>query len=109
RPYLALVLRLPAPLLVKVLYALADTGVSPKGDPLPAFVFSTHAALDSAVLRLVESLADPVDRSLLFPLIFEELVVHLLRSEACATLREAVRRDGDSARIFEAMKLVEAD
>lgn len=107
-PYLAMVLRLPAPLVVKTLYSLADTGIHPRGHPLPAYVFDLDAGLGDAVVRLVSALGDPVDRKLLFPLILEEVVVRLLRSDAAATLREAVRKDGDSQRIFSAMTFIEA-
>lgn len=106
-PYQALALSLPSDLVVRTLWALVDAGESTTREPEPAVVVPLDSALSDALGRLVLSLDHPLDQKLLFPLCLEEVVVRVLRTEAAATLRDAVRRDGDAGRVVKAMELLE--
>jgi AraC-like DNA-binding protein len=106
RPFLAVCLALPAELIAKTLLALADAQAAPRGEPVPAFLAPAEPALKDAVLRFLRAIDEPLERRLLAPLILEELVFRLLRTDAAAVLRSAVVRDRDSESIEQAMRFL---
>jgi AraC-like DNA-binding protein len=108
RPYLAVCLELPCDLIAKTLLAMADAKLAPVGDTAPAFVAPLEPAIKDATLRFVRAIDDPVERQLLAPLILEELVFRLLRTDAAAVLRRAVVRDRDAESIQQAMRFMRA-
>jgi AraC-like DNA-binding protein len=106
KPYLAMCIGLAPEIVAKTLLALADAAAVPPAPvappAIPAFVSPLDGAVASGVLRLLRALEDPLESRVLSPLVLDELVFRLLRSDAAAFVRGAVR-DGDAA-IQEAMR-----
>jgi AraC-like DNA-binding protein len=112
RPYLSLGLAMPPELVARTLLALADLDLDRPAacddeDDEPAFVAPLAPDLHDALCRLIRASDDPVERPLLAPLVREEIVFRLLRSDAAARLRRAVRSD-DAARIQDTMAFIRA-
>jgi AraC-like DNA-binding protein len=106
-PYLALCLGLAPEVVARTLLALADAEPTSARDEAPparlqAFVSPLDAPMASGVVRLLRALEDPVESRILAPLVLDEIVFRLLRSDAASFLRAAVR-EGD-ANIQEAMR-----
>jgi AraC-like DNA-binding protein len=111
RPYLSVGLAMPPELVARTLLALADQG-SPAGRnedsaDEPAFVAPLAHDLHDALCRFIRASDDPIERTLIAPLVLEEIVVRLLRSDAAARLRRAVPGD-DAARIQDTMAFIRA-
>jgi AraC-like DNA-binding protein len=104
RPYLATCIEIPCDLVAKTLLALADAHVQPVRETVPAFVGPVEAAIKDAAVRFLHAIDDPLERQIVAPLILEELVFRLLRSEAAAVLRGAVAREPDADNIQQAMR-----
>lgn len=106
-PYLAIHLDLPPDLLVKTFIALADTRkpVEP-ADVTASFVSPIDANVIEALLRLLPATDDPMDRDMIAPLIVEEIIVRLLRSEAAAAIRSAAGIARTAIRIQSAMQFI---
>lgn len=106
KPYLALCIALAPETVARTLLALADA--APVSAPasavpgVPAFISPLDGPVANGVVRLLHALEDPVERRVLAPLVLDELVFRLLRSDAAAFVRGAVR-EGD-ANIQEAMR-----
>lgn len=107
-PYLAVCVELPCDVIARTLLALADTHVATAVEPAPAFVAPTDPAIKDTVVRLLRAMDDPLERRLVTPLILEELVFRLLRTDAAAVLRAAVARDRDADSIQQAMRFMRA-
>src|SRR5689334_17390261 len=105
RPFLGVSLTFPPEAVAKATVALADGGQSRSIPPMPVFSARLEAALVEPFSRLLTALDDPVDRRTLAPLAVEELVFRLLRSDAAAAMRGAIRT-GDARPITEAMRLM---
>ena len=60
---------------------------------MPAFVMPSDRDVLSAMTRLVRAVDDPLDRQILAPLVMQELLYRLLRSDAAAAVRSAVARE----------------
>lgn len=108
RPYLSVSVAVPPEVVASTLVALADAEVGATDEPAPAFVARLEGPVLDALCRLVRTLDDPAERSVLAPLIVEELVFRLLRTDAAALLRRAVRR-GDAWKIQETMAFIRAN
>ncbi|HXK16341.1 MAG TPA: AraC family transcriptional regulator [Polyangiaceae bacterium] len=106
KPYLALCVSLAPEVVARTLLALADAAAAPTSPipppVVPAFVSPLDGPVAGGVVRLLHALEDPLERRVLAPLILNELVFRLLRSEAAAFVRSAVR-EGDAG-IQEAMR-----
>jgi len=109
RPFLSLNLTFSPETIVKGLMALAGVGADATAEPVPAFISDMDAGVLDVLLRLVESLDDPVDRQLLGPIAMAECALRLLRSDAAATFRSAIGKDGDLAKIDKAMRFMQAN
>jgi AraC-like DNA-binding protein len=110
RPYLAVCIELPPELIAKTLLALADAQAAPSVTALvPAFVGPTEPEIKDAVVRFLRANDDPIERRLLAPLVLEELVLRLLRSDAAAVLRRAIVRERDAESIQQAMRFMRAN
>jgi AraC-like DNA-binding protein len=105
RPFLGVSVTFPPELVAKAMVALADGGESPSSPPMAAFTAPLEAALAEPLVRLLKTVDDPVDRRTLAPLAVEELVFRLLRSDAAAAMRGAIRST-DAGPITEAMRLM---
>ncbi len=109
-PYLGLTLAIPAEIVAKTLVALSDHDAVPRPEPehLPAFVARLDEPIAATLARLLRSIADPLEREMIAPLVLEELVFRLLRSDAAAVVRRAVGRDGSATAIERAMSFIRA-
>lgn len=105
RPFLGVSVTFPPELVAKAMVALADGGASPSSPAVPAFTAPFDAALAEPLSRLLDAVDDPVERRTIAPLAIEELVFRLLRSDAAAAMRGALRA-GDAGPITEAMRLM---
>jgi len=105
RPFLGVSVTFPPELVARAMVALADGGESRSSPPMPAFAAPLESALAEPLSRLLKTVDDPVDRRTLAPLAVEELVVRLLRSDAAAAMRGAIRST-DAGPITEAMRLM---
>lgn len=107
KPYLALCIALAPETVARTLLALSDAAplealARAAAPGVPAFVSPLDGPVASGVVRLLHALEDPLERRVVAPLVLDELVFRLLRSDAAAFVRGAVR-DGD-ANIQEAMR-----
>lgn len=109
RPYLAVHVEIPSDLVAKTLHALADADVAPVDERTAAFVAMLDGAMKVTVERFLRAIGDPLERRIVAPLVLEELVFRLLRSDAAALVRRAVRRDRQAQSIEEAMRYVQAN
>jgi AraC-like DNA-binding protein len=105
RPFLGVSVTFPPELVAKAMVALADGGEPQSSPPMAAFTAPLDAALADPLSRLLSTVDDPVERRTLAPLAVEELVFRLLRSEAAAAMRGAIRST-DTGPITEAMRLM---
>ena len=103
-PYLAATIFLPVDLIVKTQLALSSEPAGDAETP-PAFVGPFDAAMRGVVTRLFVAMDDPHERRIVAPLVREELVFRLLRSDAGAVVRSAVRAR-DAGVIHEAMRYI---
>ncbi len=80
----------------RALVALSDAGAPSNHETMPAFVMPSDREVMSALTRLVRAVDDPLDRQILAPLVMQELLYRLLRSDAAAAVRSAVAREPDA-------------
>jgi AraC-like DNA-binding protein len=108
-PYLGINLSFSPERVAHALLALADAGacgLTPCAETAPVFVMPVDAGITDALCRLVAALRDPIDRRILVPLIHDELLFRLLRSDAAVAVRRAVGQPGDARRILESMQFI---
>jgi AraC-like DNA-binding protein len=109
RPFLSICLEIPSEVVAKLLIGLAEDGpsrVAPSvEETVPAFVADADARVEAGIVRLLHAIDDPVERKIVAPLIVEEIVFRLLRSDAAAIVRSAVSLDHD-AHIQAAMRFI---
>jgi AraC-like DNA-binding protein len=108
-PYLSVNVNVPPELVVKTLLALSDAGGEPASSAPDAYVARLDASLADALARLIEATEDPIGCRVLAPIVLEELVFHLLRSDAAHALRASAQRRGDETRIQEAMAFMRSN
>lgn len=108
KPYLSVALELAPEEIAEAVFGLSDAGVhfESSADDEQAIVARLKAPITNALTRLVSCLPDSVERSILAPLAKKELIVHLLRGPAGATLRQAAA--ADDGRIRRAIAFVNA-
>ena len=106
RPYLGLGICFAPERVARALLALADAGGAQAPETVPAFTLDCDHNIADAVERLLRTLTDPLDRKLLAPLILDEILFRLLRTEAAAAVRAGVGPAGDAHRIVEAMRFI---
>jgi AraC-like DNA-binding protein len=105
-PFVGLGVTFPPERVARALLALADAGGRVTAEPLPAFLLGLDANLADALERLLRTLDDPLDGKLIAPLVLDELLFRLLRSDAAAAVRGGVGPPQDATRILEAMQLI---
>lgn len=109
-PCLSLCLQIPPDLVAKTLLALASSEAeTPVAEPAPAFIGALDVPTTECVVRLLRALSDPVERAIVLPLAFEELVFRLLRTDAASAIRAAVHPDRDADKIRRAMQFMRAN
>lgn len=105
RPYLALSVWFDPERVARALLCLAERE-APNGDALPAFTMAPTENIVSTVERLVDAAADPIDRNTIAPLILEELMFRLLRTEAAGSVRAAIGPPREVERILDVMQFI---
>lgn len=97
RPYTSISLELAPERVAEAAFALGEAGLrfSEQEEDTPAVVAALEPELVDALARLVETLGDPIGRAVLAPHFERELMIHLLRSPAGATLRRAAAVDDE--------------
>lgn len=106
-PYLGVSLCFAPERVAHALLALSEAGGAGHGDDrLPAFVMDQDARVLDAIDRLLLTLDDPLEYKLVAPLIVDEILFRLLRSEAAAAVRAGVGQAADSQRILESMRFI---
>jgi AraC-like DNA-binding protein len=109
QPYLSLSLTFRPETIVKALTALADVGeprLEPCRESVPAFVSPVLPEVADALARLLRAVDDDVERRVVAPLVVEECALRLMRCDAAAAVRAAIRGDGDAAKVEEAMRFM---
>jgi AraC-like DNA-binding protein len=107
RPFLGLGLCFGPERVARALLALAEAGGAPPAtEVIPAFVMPCDPAVASAIERLLSVVSDPVDRKLIAPLVIDEILFRLLRSDAAAAVRGGVGHPADARRILESMHFI---
>jgi AraC-like DNA-binding protein len=106
RPYLSLSLSFAPERVARALITLAEVGGTPSKQATPAFLLDCDLGIASALERLLRIVADPVEAKLLGPLIVDEILLRLLRTDAAATLRAGVGSPADAQRILQAMQYI---
>jgi AraC-like DNA-binding protein len=106
-PYLAVTLDLPIDVIVKMQLALPVRELPSAGDDpaVAAYVAPFDRVLRSTVTRLLAATEDSVERRVLVPLLQDELVFRLLRSDAAAVIRPPVAAR-DAQVIQQAMRFI---
>lgn len=109
RPFLAMCYQIPPDVVAKTLLSLADA-IAPQAraeeDTVPAYSAPLDAPIAECVTRLLRAIEEPLERRVVAPLVVEELVFRLLRSDAAATIRAAVDRDRDAEKMAVAMRFL---
>lgn len=90
----------------RALLAVSQAGAPDVAETMPAFVLPCDAPIASALEQLLGTLGDPLDRKLLAPLILDEILFRLLRSDAAAAVRSGVAHAADAGRILESMQYI---
>jgi AraC-like DNA-binding protein len=106
RPYLGLSLCFGPERVARALLALAEAGGPTARESVPAFLLDCNRGIADALERLLQALADPLDRKLLAPLITDEILYRLLRTDAAAAVRAGVGPAADAHRILDAMQFM---
>lgn len=106
RPYLSLSLSFPPERVARALITLAEAGGTTSTAASPAFLLDCDLGIATALERLLRLVADPVEAKLLGPLIVDEILLRLLRTDAAATLRAGVGAPADAERILQAMQYI---
>jgi AraC-like DNA-binding protein len=106
KPYLGCCLCFAPDRVARALLALTEAGAESAAETVPAFALSVDRWLVDALERLFRTLDDPLEQKLFGPLITEEILLRLLRSDAAAAVRSGVRRAPDADRILQAMQFI---
>ncbi|HEY0465793.1 MAG TPA: AraC family transcriptional regulator [Polyangiaceae bacterium] len=110
RPYLALSVWFDPERVARALLRLAEleatTEVAEHAEGLPAFITTPTVGIVSAVERLLGAVEDPIDRTTIAPLILDELMFRLLRTDAAGAVRAAMGPPDDVARILDVMQFI---
>jgi AraC-like DNA-binding protein len=106
RPYLGLGVCFGPERVARALVSLAEAGGKTPAEKQPAFLMQTDSVIAGAVERLLATVGDPLDEKLLAPLVLDELLFRLLRSDAAAAVRSGVGPANDAQRILEAMQFI---
>lgn len=107
RPYLAIHMDLPPDLLVKAFIALADAAPPSSADVALNYVAPVDEHVLDAFARLLPATEQAIDRATIAPLIVEEIIVRLLRSDAAPAIRDAAAIKRSATRIQQAMQLMQ--
>jgi AraC-like DNA-binding protein len=105
RPYLAVSVWFDPERVARALLRLGER-VAPDDDVLPAFTVAATEIIVSTMERLLDAAADPIDRETIAPLILDELMFRLLRTEAAGAVRAAIGPPREVVRILDVMEFI---
>lgn len=108
-PYLGISLLFGPERVARSLIALAEAGGPTMPEVVPGFSMPLDPHIIDGMERLLRTLDDPLDRKLIAPLVSDELLFRLLRSDAAAAVRAGVGPAQDATRILEAMQFIRAN
>jgi AraC-like DNA-binding protein len=109
QPYLGVSVLFRPERVARALIALAEAGGPSTEESCPAFWMPLDTNIVEALGRLLDTFDDPLDRSVLAPLVLDELLYRLLRSNAAAAVRAGVGPAQDASRILESMQFIRAN
>jgi AraC-like DNA-binding protein len=112
RPYLALGVWFDPERVARALLRLAELeapAATEAAENLPAFTTTPSVDVVSALERLLDAAQDPIDRTTIGPLILDELVFRLLRTDAAGAVRAAMGPPHETARILDVMQFIRAN
>jgi AraC-like DNA-binding protein len=104
RPYVGLFMCFGPERVARALLALTEAGGTTSPEAVPAFLLEHNRGVTDALERLLLAIGDPLDRKVLAPLVADEILYRLLRSDAAAAVRAGVGPGADAPRILEAMQ-----
>lgn len=107
-PYLGVSLCFSPERVANALLALREAGAGHDGAArrAPAFVIDQDPRVIDALDRLLATADDALEQKVLAPLISDEILFRLLRSDAAAAVRAGVPGAADSQRILESMRFI---
>ncbi len=109
-PYLAIHLDLPPALLVKASIALADIDHSNEhATPNQSYTAPINLEALDAFTRLVNSTESATDRAVIAPLILEEIIIRLLRSEVAQGIRQLAAVSRIATRIQKSLNFIQTE
>jgi AraC-like DNA-binding protein len=110
RPYLALSVWFDPERVARALLRLAEleapAAVGESAEDFPAFTTTPTVGIVSAIERLLDAAEDPVDRTTIAPLILDELMFRLLRTDAAGAVRAGMGPPHEAARILDVMQFI---
>ena len=109
QPYLGVSLCFTPEQVARALLTVSEAGAAQPAEKVPAFLLPHDARVAGGLLRFLEAIDDPLDRRLIAPLIADELLIRLLRTDAAAAVRAGVAREPDAPRILDAMQFIRSN
>jgi AraC-like DNA-binding protein len=106
-PYVAVALWFDPERVARALLRLAELTTSDEqGEASPAFTMELTTGIASGIERLLDAIADPIDSATIAPLILDELMFRLLRTDAAAAARAGIGPSRDATRILDVMQFI---
>ena len=108
-PYLSVRLDLSAQKIAELVLKVFPNGLPPVPERSAVYIAPMDASIVSASVRLLECLAQPGDTELLAPLIYDEILIRLLRSPIGARVAQMGLAESNVQRISKAISWLRAN
>jgi len=109
QPFLGISIRVDLTMVAELLMALNETQGAAKNEPLGIYSTPLDPALSSAVQRLLDALASPLDARILAPSIVREICYRVLTGEQGDAIRAALTHQNHFGRVAKALRRIHAD
>lgn len=110
RPYLAIHLDLPPDALVKTFITLSETRAAHQFQKIKeSFVTAVDSQVIEALTRLLPATDAAIDRNTIAPLVVEEIIIRLMRSDAATAIRDATAITRSAVRIHRSIQFIQAN
>jgi AraC-like DNA-binding protein len=109
QPFLGISIRVDLTMVAELLMALNETQGTAKNEPLGIYSTPLDPALSSAVQRLLDALASPLDARILAPSIVREICYRVLTGEQGDAIRAALTHQNHFGRVAKALRRIHAD